>query len=50
MAANKKGKVIVTGASGGTGRSIVAVFREAGYEVDCRPLDCKLLSIALTSL
>ena len=26
-------KVVVTGAKGGTGRSIVKVFREAGYAV-----------------
>ena len=33
----KSKKVVVTGASGGTGRSIVAVLREQGYQV--RELD-----------
>ena len=35
-------KVVVTGAKGGTGRSIVKVFREAGYAVigvDLKPCD-----------
>ena len=36
------GKVVVTGAKGGTGPSIVKVFREAGYEVigvDLKPCE-----------